>query len=71
MPEEIGLVDLGCWQHCPSYHHTAMKVTVLPSGKSLARVAIEELSAKCTSVRSRGGANSAHTMGKACDWRRY
>ena len=40
--EALHLVHLGCLQHCRTYYHKAAKVTELPSGKSLARVAIEE-----------------------------
>lgn len=40
--EELHLTHLGCLQHCRTYYHKAAKVTELPSGKSLARVALEE-----------------------------
>ena len=42
MAEDLKLVHLGCLQHCRTYYHKAAKVTELPSGKSLARVAIDE-----------------------------
>ena len=40
--ENLKLVHLGCLQHCRSYFHKAAKVTELPSGRNLARVAIED-----------------------------
>jgi transposase len=40
--EELHLTHLGCLQHCRTYYHKSVKVTELPSGKSLARVALEE-----------------------------
>ena len=40
--ELFKLRHFGCLQHCRSYYHKAAKVTELPSGRSLARVAIEE-----------------------------
>lgn len=36
------LPHFGCLQHCRTYYHKAAKVTELPSGRSLARVAMEE-----------------------------
>lgn len=38
----LKLEHFGCLQHCRTYYHKAAKVTELPSGRSLARVAIEE-----------------------------
>jgi len=38
----FGLRHFGCLQHCRSYYHKAAKVAELPSGRSLARVAIAE-----------------------------
>jgi len=38
----LKLPHFGCLQHCRTYYHKAAKVTELPSGRSLARVAIEE-----------------------------
>jgi len=38
----LKLLHFGCLQHCRTYYHKAAKVTELPSGRSLARVAIEE-----------------------------
>lgn len=40
--EALKLRHFGCLQHCRSYYHKAAKVTELPSGRSLARVALEE-----------------------------
>jgi transposase len=40
--EELKLIHLGCLQHCRSYYYKAAKVTELPSGKNLARVAIDD-----------------------------
>jgi transposase len=37
----LKLLHFGCLQHCRTYYHKAAKVTELPSGRSLARVAIE------------------------------
>ena len=51
--EELKLTHLGCLQHCRSYYHTAAKVTELPSGKSLARVAIEDYIGKVYAVERR------------------
>jgi transposase len=40
--ESLGLQHLGCLQHCRTYYHKALKVTELPSGRALARVAMED-----------------------------
>jgi len=40
--EALKLVHFGCLQHCRMYYHKAAKVTELPSGKNLARVAIDD-----------------------------
>jgi transposase len=40
--EALRLTHLGCLQHCRTYYHKAAKVTELPSGRNLARVAIED-----------------------------
>lgn len=40
--ENLKLIHLGCLQHCRSYFNKAAKVTELPSGRNLARVAIED-----------------------------
>jgi transposase len=39
--DALKLVHFGCLQHCRTYYHKAAKVTELPSGKNLARVAID------------------------------
>jgi transposase len=46
----LKLVHLGCLQHCRTYYHKAAKVTELPSGKNLARVAIDEYIGKVYAV---------------------
>jgi len=38
----LKLIHLGCLQHCRSYFHKAAKVTELPSGRNLARVALDD-----------------------------
>lgn len=48
--EALRLTHLGCLQHCRTYYHTAAKVTELPSGKNLARLAIEEYIGKVYAV---------------------
>jgi transposase len=48
--EDLKLVHLGCLQHCRTYYHKAAKVTELPSGKNLARVAIDEYIGKVYAV---------------------
>jgi transposase len=48
--EALKLVHFGCLQHCRTYYHKAAKVTELPSGKSLARVAIDEYIGKVYAV---------------------
>ncbi len=40
--ESLGLEHFGCLQHCRTYYHKALKVTELPSGRALARVAMED-----------------------------
>jgi len=40
--ESLGLQHFGCLQHCRTYYHKALKVTDLPSGRALARVAMED-----------------------------
>jgi len=48
--EMLRLTHLGCLQHCRTYYHKAAKVTELPSGKNLARVAIEDYIGKVYAV---------------------
>jgi transposase len=48
--EALKLVHFGCLQHCRTYYHKAAKVTELPSGKNLARVAIDEYIGKVYAV---------------------
>lgn len=48
--EALKLTHLGCLQHCRTYYHKAAKVTELPSGRSLARVAIEDYIGKVYAV---------------------
>jgi transposase len=48
--DDLGLVHAGCLQHCRTYYHKAAKVTELPSGKNLARVAIDEYIGKVYAV---------------------
>ena len=40
--ESWGLQHFGCLQHCRTYYHKALKVTELPSGRALAKVAMED-----------------------------
>ena len=42
MTESLGLQHFGCLQHCRTYYHKALKVTELPSGRALAKVAMED-----------------------------
>ena len=39
---ELKLLHFGCLQHCRTYYHKALKVTELPTGRALARVAMED-----------------------------
>lgn len=48
--EALRLTHFGCLQHCRTYYHKAAKVTELPSGRSLARVAIEDYIGKVYAV---------------------
>jgi len=48
--EALQLTHLGCLQHCRTYYHKAAKVTELPSGRNLARVAIEDYIGKVYTV---------------------
>jgi transposase len=40
--EQLRLQHFGCIQHCRTYFNKALKVTELPSGRALARVAMED-----------------------------
>ena len=40
--ESLGIQHFGCLQHCRTYYHKALKVTELPSGRTLAKVAMED-----------------------------
>jgi transposase len=48
--EALKLTHFGCLQHCRAYYHKAAKVTELPSGKNLARRAIEDYIGKVYAV---------------------
>lgn len=48
--EALELTHFGCLQHCRTYYHKAAKVTELPSGKNLARLALEEYIGKVYAV---------------------
>jgi transposase len=48
--EALGVLHFGCLQHCRTYYHKAAKVTELPSGQNLARVAINEYIGKVYAV---------------------
>jgi transposase len=39
---QLGIQHFGCAQHARTYFHKALKVTELPSGRSLARMAMED-----------------------------
>lgn len=47
---DFGLVHFGCLTHCRRYYKQAVKVSELPSGRSLARVAIEDFIGKVYQV---------------------
>ena len=40
--EQLAILHFGCAQHARTYVHKAPKVTELPSGRALARVAMED-----------------------------
>ena len=40
--EQLGILHFGCAQHARTYFHKALKVTELPSGRALSRVAMED-----------------------------
>ena len=44
--ESLGIQHFGCLQHCRTYYHKALKVTELPSGRALAKVAMEDYHGK-------------------------
>ena len=48
--EALGLRHYGCLAHCRQYFDKAAKVTELPSGRSLARVALEDFLGKVYAV---------------------
>jgi len=48
--EALDLLHFGCLQHCRTYYHKAAKVTELPSGQNLARVALNEYIGKVYAV---------------------
>jgi transposase len=48
--DALKLTHFGCLQHCRTYYHKAAKVTELPSGRNLARVAIEDYIGKVYAV---------------------
>jgi transposase len=48
--EALKLTHFGCLQHCRTYYHKAVQVTELPSGRNLARVAIEDFIGKVYAV---------------------
>ncbi len=51
--DALDLLHFGCLQHCRTYYHKAAKVTELPSGQNLARVAINEYIGKVYAVERR------------------
>jgi transposase len=48
--EQLGIQHFGCAQHARTYFHKALKVTELPSGRALARVAMEDYLGKVFKV---------------------
>jgi transposase len=40
--EDFGLIHFGCLTHCRRYYKQAQKVSELPSGQSLARIAVDD-----------------------------
>ncbi len=48
--EALKLTHFGCLQHCRTYYHKAVKLTELPSGRNLARVALEDYIGKVYAV---------------------
>jgi transposase len=48
--DALKLLHFGCLQHCRTYYHKAAKVTELPSGRNLARMAIDEYIGKVYAV---------------------
>jgi transposase len=48
--EQLGIHHFGCAQHARTYFHKALKVTELPSGRALARVAMEDYLGKVFKV---------------------
>lgn len=48
--QALKLVHFNCLQHCRTYYHKAAKVTELPPGKNLARMAIDEYIGKVYAV---------------------
>ena len=48
--EALGLLHFGCLVHCRRYFDKAAKVTELPSGRSLARVAMEDYLGKVFAI---------------------
>jgi len=47
---DLGLLHFGCLTHCRRYYKQAQKVSELPSGRSLARVAVEDFIGKVYQV---------------------
>src|SRR5690606_17894606 len=48
--KDFGLIHFGCLTHCRRYYKQAQKVSELPSGRSLARVAVEDFIGKVYQV---------------------
>ncbi len=48
--EQLGILHFGCAQHARTYFHKALKVTELPSGRALARVAMADYLGKVFKV---------------------
>ena len=48
--KDLGLIHFGCLTHCRRYYKQAMKVSELPSGRSLARVGVEDFIGKVYQV---------------------
>lgn len=53
LSEQMNLLHFTCNAHCRRYYTDAMKVSELPSGRSLARVAVEDYYAKLYAVERR------------------
>ncbi len=76
--EQLGIPHFGCAQHARTYFHKAVKVTELPSGRALARVAMEDYLGKVFKIErqikelrvNRESAGSILTPEEVVQWKR-